>query len=918
MFKSVTTPVIEKFLKVAGWLLRKYSLSRYLTKFDQVSGNCIYLNDFITLDNDFEIQVDLHPMSRGATANMVLANSTSSNNCLFINDVGALRFRDNVNFTDNAPINIPLHKTTRLNINRSGYYLNGIFERALPSEFGDFVFDQIGIRMDTQFPFDGVLSNLKIWSNGDKNTGSLVLDMPIDSVYSSDSPVVYNKVNPKINLFTDYSNYTFIDTSLNIVDITSRAIKFTSDGTTPYAKIEFTNIIELGKTYIFRATIDSGDSGDKLFIDDLTADSTTRLRYFGNGRYKRIEMIYKAESTSRLRLALDEALGNITVGTVYTIQDIEIIELVQPAGRFVNAVEQDSKLYAFDHEYGWLGKELITQDNWQIPFNLQSGWTYDPQDNTWNLNGDGSLQVLQQITVADQPEIALLSAETLSGVGELAVVSATSNNPFTLSGAKKRTAIFDKTLMGSQQFKRNSAVVTSKVVKPSFKELLQTPYNYAPNGFKRYFTNFDRISQPFIVLDENLVLGNDFTIKGQFENIGSNTFRTILSGEEESTNSLILDIANNNTIRLFVYSGTNVSTILNPSTILKEGLNSYIIRGVSGTLTLTLNGENVGSITADTTNVNIRHIGGRKNTVGNQYNNFDGILADKKIWINGDDLILDIPILDVYSATNNYVENRISETDITIDSNTTSPFVINSPWVDNGNGSYSINGSQNSSTTVFYAGLLKANTSYKVTFEVSSRTSGSVWFTGTGFSTPPISENGKHVSICSTQTNINCNILANADFNGTVRFTVEEITGISGTFVNTVEQDSSNYTYDEAINSWVKPSNYEISHYGIGDHVDIIALNDVITFERLVEGSWVGVKFGNLKANSMYLLAMNLIETDNLLDTLSHPDEASQDISLGLNTFLLKSQSDGEIDIRMKSGNIGDKASFTATLKQVI
>ncbi|WP_170433144.1 hypothetical protein [Ruegeria arenilitoris] len=102
----------------------------------------------------------------------------------------------------------------------------------------------------------------------------------------------------------------------------------------------------------------------------------------------------------------------------------------------------------------------------------------------------------------------------------------------------------------------------------------------------------------------------------------------------------------------------------------------------------------------------------------------------------------------------------------------TRPAIVNPPWVDNGDGTYSIDGSQSSNVTLFCGGLLEAGTRYRVALEVLSVTSAG---TLRAISHP---ESGSFGSVSSVGLktvdfeagSINFNVNADPDgFAGTVR-----------------------------------------------------------------------------------------------------------------------------------------------------
>lgn len=106
----------------------------------------------------------------------------------------------------------------------------------------------------------------------------------------------------------------------------------------------------------------------------------------------------------------------------------------------------------------------------------------------------------------------------------------------------------------------------------------------------------------------------------------------------------------------------------------------------------------------------------------------------------------------------------------------TAPTIINAPWVDNGDGTYSIDGSQSVDTALHWGGRLTVGRFYEVQFEIIS--------TGGGQAQAISNPNGVLVSGTGVKVSTlvagsqNFNIMAKVGFSGTVRpMSVREILG---------------------------------------------------------------------------------------------------------------------------------------------
>jgi len=95
------------------------------------------------------------------------------------------------------------------------------------------------------------------------------------------------------------------------------------------------------------------------------------------------------------------------------------------------------------------------------------------------------------------------------------------------------------------------------------------------------------------------------------------------------------------------------------------------------------------------------------------------------------------------------------------------PTTVNAPWVDNGNGSFSIDGSQVAGTSIVWNNVLEDNGTYLAENIVTSSTAGGVRAENGDINLSFSSGNGTHTDSFTTITNNNINIQANSTFNGT-------------------------------------------------------------------------------------------------------------------------------------------------------
>jgi len=100
--------------------------------------------------------------------------------------------------------------------------------------------------------------------------------------------------------------------------------------------------------------------------------------------------------------------------------------------------------------------------------------------------------------------------------------------------------------------------------------------------------------------------------------------------------------------------------------------------------------------------------------------------------------------------------------------------IVNSPWVDNGDFTYSIDGSQAGGTNIEWGEILAPNTNYIVVVSVSGRTAGGVRPQNGDFLPSFASSNGDTEYLFTNVTNNKYLIRGDSDFDGTVSSTVRK------------------------------------------------------------------------------------------------------------------------------------------------
>ena len=165
---GIVTNSDNENLLLNDWLLAVSSFARYFTTFDSVAQTYISLSSPVTLSGDFEIEVDV-VMSNTTSDQMIFGSTLGTNNCAFISS-GNLIIRDNSSTSVQAalPANFN-NKINRLKFKKeSGTVTVIINDNTVTSgAFGSLVnIDRLGIRQTSSFPFNGIISDLKIEDNG--------------------------------------------------------------------------------------------------------------------------------------------------------------------------------------------------------------------------------------------------------------------------------------------------------------------------------------------------------------------------------------------------------------------------------------------------------------------------------------------------------------------------------------------------------------------------------------------------------------------------------------------------------------------------------------------------------------------------------------------------------------------------------
>ena len=205
-------------------------VSRYFTTFDAVAQSYVQLNSIVSLTGDFSIQVDVSvpDVSAISIAAMILGNSSGTANAMWVTSAGNVVIRDSEGTTRTSEPAITSGKLHRITYVKTAGNIVGFVDGVevySSAPFASFIFNQIGVRQDTSFNFNGIIANVKIEDND-----TTVLDMPIDKNYTPTNNTVIDLASGNngtfVNIAAGRSKYyqhradgNFVDLQGNVLEV---------------------------------------------------------------------------------------------------------------------------------------------------------------------------------------------------------------------------------------------------------------------------------------------------------------------------------------------------------------------------------------------------------------------------------------------------------------------------------------------------------------------------------------------------------------------------------------------------------------------------------------------------------------------------------------------------------------------------
>ncbi len=319
------------------------------------------------------------------------------------------------------------------------------------------------------------------------------------------------------------------------------------------------------------------------------------------------------------------------------------------------------------------------------------------------------------------------------------------------------------------------------------------------SAITRYYAEFDSVQQSHGVYANTLVFASDFSVQVDFSSTSTGLDMTFMAGEDTG-NAVILDTSGGN-IRALAFSGGLLQPVITtPEAPYIDGvLRSVGVSLVGTTVSLLVDGD-VKSTGTWTTNPNYNI-----STIGTRYVNqrfFSGIIANPVATISGvtTSNTLGLATGNVeYPAENVFGANGWTGTGLT----------LGVGWVDNGDGTYTSDGTQSANSDVVQP---LSNTSagdlVQWQFEVISISSGGISFIASGST----QNSSSYTSVgdfnyYAEQVGVmaDTKLRASSTFVGTVR--VSEVRSITNaiTYVNIPDSNREEFTLIDG--SWINNTN---------------------------------------------------------------------------------------------------------------
>lgn len=360
-------------------------VQRYYTETKAAGGQYYSLSSAVTLGTLYEFEANVLFISAGGH---LLCNNISgaSFDRVAISNTGAVYLASNnmgtlsdiTSLTDNRMHNFRFVMSgaqTKVYVDGVLLLTSGV---AIPTlninKIGNTVLGATGLPT-----FSGIISDVKIWTDGDRNTGTLIVDMPLDE--DGTSSVAVNKAAVLGSELYSFGNVGSIETGVSVTqDGEDAFIVNTTTDDKDRAYVNFTT--EVGETYRLlcrRDDISGTTNTSTIFARDGINGGGTVLNSVQLPDNTDIALNFTATSTTSTIL-FDISTNVAPLSRRYGDIELRKINTTTPYATRINLTSADTELFTQDSNGDWLGEEI-------------SGWLDNPlsMSSTKNVNVVGDV-----------------------------------------------------------------------------------------------------------------------------------------------------------------------------------------------------------------------------------------------------------------------------------------------------------------------------------------------------------------------------------------------------------------------------------------------------------------------------------------------------------------------------------------------
>jgi len=292
--------------------------------------------------------------------------------------------------------------------------------------------------------FTGELYDLKIWTGGDRNTGALVLDLPIDEDWKKNNLVNNKATTLGSNLWPSNSSATLVQDGSNTATLVNDTIELRGG----YGRAYYLAEISAGDNYVIEIDADINVGTLSIFAGDGGDEAAQRVVGWGEVDVSSgVVFITATNDADRIIITSRGAGGSSDLRSL----SVRNVPAGYPLATAINITEDEAEFYTkVDSGASWLGSDL-----WEIKqdLSLGFGWT-DNGDGTYTISGAQSglsFSAVRGVSAGRNYRVAYTVTDYTDGTHRMAASSLnsldlTGNGRFTsdllnTSGSDTRTYI---------------------------------------------------------------------------------------------------------------------------------------------------------------------------------------------------------------------------------------------------------------------------------------------------------------------------------------------------------------------------------------------------------------------------------------------------------------------------------------------